>query len=279
VRPSHRLAVQDVADLPLREVSGLTRRGPTDMVAVGDHDPIVLLAGVDAWPPTWRPVDLSALELPEGGTQFEAVVPTGGDTVLILQEEPARVLHVALSAPAVVGVLLLEVPEGHALREAWMADRSSRGESLLLLNGGHLLVVKEKNPAAVLEFGPVGEAAVGWRRGDATTPPSLGDHDLTTLATWWLSDDLADMLEDVSDATIGPDGRLYLLSDKSSSIIRLADVLAPGGGPIEADAVWHIEGKPENAEGLVILDDGTPLVALDTKKGQENLLRLERLPL
>jgi hypothetical protein len=279
VRSTHGLAVRDVADVPLREVSGLTRRGPTGLVAVGDHDPIVLLADADEWPPTWRRVDLTGLGLPDGGTQFEAVVPTGDDTVLILQEEPARVLHLALSVPAVVGVLLLELPEGHALHEAWMTDRSSRGESLALLEGGHLLVVKEKNPAAILEFGPVGEPAFGWRRRAVVRPPAAGDHDLTALATWSLSDSLAGVLEDVSDATIGPDGRLYLLSDKSSSIIRLADVLTAQGGSIDADAAWHIEGRPKNAEGFVILDDGTPLVALDTRLGQQNLLRLDRLPM
>lgn len=275
-----RLDVLNVADVPLREVSGLAlRRGGSEMLAVGDHDPIVLVASTQAWPPTWRGIDLTHLDLPEGGTQFEAVVPVGDDTVLILQEEPARVLHVDLAQVSLLGELVLEVPEGHELREAWLADRSSRGESLVLLADGHLLVVKEKDPTALLEMGPAGAAALGWTAGALVTPPAPGRERMTAIATWWLDDAAGHHLEDVSDATIGPDGRLYLLSDKSSSIARLPAVLPPSDRTIALDGVWRIAGAPENAEGLVLLDDGTPLVAIDTKKGERNLLRLERLPL
>jgi hypothetical protein len=39
-----KLEVRDVADVPLREVSGLALRG-TDLLAVGDHDPVVVDQG------------------------------------------------------------------------------------------------------------------------------------------------------------------------------------------------------------------------------------------
>ena len=86
----------------------------------------------------------------------------------------------------------------------------------------------------------------------------LGDATLTRAGDWWLSDGLAALLPDISDATVGPDGRLYVLSDQGSAIARLPDVLEPGGGRVGAVAAWRIAGKPENAEGLVILADGTP---------------------
>lgn len=274
-----KLAVRDVADVPLREVSGLALRG-ADVLAVGDHDPVVFTAPIrGSWPPKWQGIDLSELGLPDGGVQFEAIATTGGDSVLILQEQPARVLHVDLSGPSFGGCLLLDVPKGHSLRDAWLGDRSSRGESLLLADRGHLIVVKEKDPAAILEFGPAGDEPVGWRRGGPTVPPPPGDQTLTVLATWWLGKALSKSLPDISDATIGPDGCLYLLSDKGSSIARLPGVLDPAGGTVEAEAVWRIDGWPENAEGLVILDDGTPVVALDTKTPKGNLLRLDALPL
>jgi hypothetical protein len=165
------------------------------------------------------------------------------------------------------------------LREAWLGDRSSRGESLVLADRGHLLVVKEKDPTAILEFGPAGDDPVGWRRGGPTAPPGPGDATLTVLATWWLSGELAKWLPDVSDVTLGPDGRLYMLSDQGSAIARLPDVLDPRGGEVEAAATWRIAGSPENAEGLVILADGTVLVGLDTKSPRRNLLQLSPLPL
>jgi len=273
-----KLKVLDVADIPLREVSGLSVHGDR-LLAVGDHDPVVFSAALDSWPLRWQGTDLAGLDLPDGGAQFEALQPAGQHTVLVLQEQPARVLHIDLATPALVGVLLLDVPDDHRLREAWLGDRSSRGESLLLTERGHLLVVKEKDPPVILEFGPPGDSPVGWRRGVEPTPPTPGYATLTALATWWLGEKMQKHLPDISDATVGPDGRLYLLSDRGSAIARLPDLLDPQGGTIEPEAVWRIAGSPENPEALVILADGTALIGLDTKAPRRNLLRLEPLPM
>lgn len=273
-----KLDVREVAHVPLRELSGLTLHGE-QLLAVGDHDPVVFAAPQDQWPMQWRGIDLDGIGLPDGGTQFEAVASAGGDTVLVLQEQPARVLFLDLASPALLGEIHLEMPDGHPLRQAWLGDRSSRGEALLLADRGHLIVVKEKDPAAILEFGPAGDAAAGWRSGGPVAAPVPGDTTLTVLATWWLSEELAEWLPDISDATIGPDGRLYLVSDQGSAIARLPDSLDAAGGTVAAAAIWRIAGNPENAEGLVILEDRTPLVGLDTKSPKKNLLRLDPLPL
>jgi hypothetical protein len=278
VAKAPKLKVLDVADIPLREVSGLAAGGDR-LLAVGDHDPVVFWATVEPWPLRWHGTDLAGLDLPEGGVQFEAVQPAGEHTVLVLQEQPARVLHIDLAAPALLGTLVLDVPEGHRLREAWLGDRSSRGESMVLTERGHLLVVKEKDPPAILEFGPPGDAPVGWRRGARPAAPEPGDAAFTVLATWWLGEQMQKQLPDVSDATVGPDGRLYVLSDQGCAVARLPDLLDPKGGTLEPAAVWRIAGSPDNPEGLVILSDGTVLVGLDTKTPKRNLLRLERLPL
>lgn len=275
---SPKLGVRDIADIPLREVSGFALRGE-EILAVGDREPTLFTAAVEPWPLQWRGTDLSALTLPEGGIQFEAVAATGPNTVLVLQEQPARVLHIDLAVPALLGTMLLEVPEGHPLREVWLGDRSSRGESLVLTERGHLLVVKEKDPAAIIEFGPLGDQPIGWRRGAAAVGPSPADATLTALATWTLNKELRKQLPDISDATVGPDGWLYLLSDQGSSIARLPDQLDPAGGEVGAEAVWRIAGSPKNAEGLVILADGTVLVGVDTPSPRRNLLRLEPLQL
>ena len=273
-----KLVVRDVADVPLREVSGFALRG-NEVLAVGDREPTIFTAAVDSWPLQWRGTDLSTLELPDGGKQFEAVTPTGATTVLILQEQPARVLQIDLAGPALLGSMLLEVPEGHPLCEAWLGDRSSRGESILLTERGHLLVVKEKDPAAILEFGPPGDQPVGWRRGVAGVAPAPADTTLTVLATWTLNRELRKQLPDISDATVGPDGCIYLLSDQGSAIARVADDLDPAGGEVAPEAVWRIAGRLENAEGLVILTDGTALVGVDTSSPRRNVLRLGPLAL
>lgn len=273
-----KLKVRDVADIPLREVSGLASTGRR-LLAVGDHDPVVFTAELEPWPPRWEGVDLAGLKLPDGGVQFEALEATDEQTVLVLQEHPARVLHIDLSGPKLLGMSLLDVPDGHRLRQGWLGDGSSRGESLMLTERGHLLVVKEKGPAAILEFGPSGEPPVGWSRGLQPAPPPPADSQLTVLATWWLGDRMQKELPDISGSAVGPDGRMYLLSDQGSAIARMPDVLDPSGGTVEATAIWRIAGSPQKAEGLVILIDGTPLIGLDTKAPRGNLLRLEPLPL
>ncbi len=273
-----KLKVRDTADIPLREVSGLAATGQR-LLAVGDHDPVIFTALLEPWPLRWKGIDLAGLDLPDGGIQFESLEPTGEQTVLVLQEQPARLLHIDLTGPMLLGTVLLEVPESHRLREGWLGDSSSRGESLVLTQNGHVLVVKEKNPPAILEFGPAGDAPVGWTRGVHPAPPAPGQSRLTVLATWWLSDGMQRELPDISDAAVGPDGRIYLLSDQGSAIARMPDVLDPSGGTVEPTATWRIAGSPEKAEGLVVLADGTPLIGLDTKAQRGNLLRLDPLPL
>jgi hypothetical protein len=46
---------------------------------------------------------------------------------------------------------------------------------------------------------------------------------------------------------------------------------------LDAEAVWRIAASPKNPEGLVIVEDGTPLVGLDTRSPKRNLLRLQSL--
>jgi hypothetical protein len=79
---------------------------------------------------------------------------------------------------------------------------------------------------------------------------------------------------DFSDLEIGPDGHLYLLSDKSSTIARLDDLRAGGGTAALLD-VWRLgdlDGKPE---GLTFTAQGHAIVGLDTRKPRRNLLLLE----
>ncbi|MGB8550069.1 MAG: hypothetical protein WCD82_17985, partial [Xanthobacteraceae bacterium] len=79
---------------------------------------------------------------------------------------------------------------------------------------------------------------------------------------------------DFSDLEIGPDGCLYLLSDKSATIARLDDLPAGGGTAALIDA-WRLgdlDGKPE---GLAFTAHGRAIVGLDTRKPRRNLVLLE----
>jgi len=63
-----------------------------------------------------------------------------------------------------------------------------------------------------------------------------GNHRFIALAIWFPDKTLAKTCADFSDLEIGPDGCLYLLSDKSATIARLDDLPAGGGTAALLDA-------------------------------------------
>jgi len=150
---------------------------------------------------------------------------------------------------------------------------------MVLLPDGHLLVAKEKKPAALIEFGPSGSQSRGLVRGGAPAngkrwPIKKGHHRFVALAIWRPDTRLAKTCADFSDLAIGPDGCLYLLSDKSFTIARL-DGLPPGGGAAAVLEAWRLgdlDGKPE---GLAFTPQGYGIVGLDTRKARRNLALLE----
>jgi hypothetical protein len=142
-----------------------------------------------------------------------------------------------------------------------------------------LLVAKEKKPAAFIEFGPPHSRSRGLVRGGGLSggerwPIKKGHHRFVALAIWLPDKALAKTCADFSDLEIGPDGYVYLLSDKSSTIARL-DGLPAGGGTAALLDAWHlgdIKGKPE---GLAFTAQGRAIVGLDTRKARRNLVLLE----
>jgi hypothetical protein len=278
-----------VADIPLKEVSGIClwreRDGQMALVAIGDrvaHAAWAPLAGDDQAELSWEIASIDGLEgtrLPLHDPQIEAVCADGEGRVLLLQETPARAELVDHARRVVVTSIALELGPGHALYAAWEDPKGSRGEGAVLLPNGHLLVAKEKRPTAFLEFGPAGEAPSGFRAGEALAggaawPVAAGDHTFVALATWMPDEVLREMCRDFSDLEVGPDGRLYLLSDKSGALARLSDLL-PGSDTASAAEVWRLgklDGKPE---GLAFTPNGRAVIALDTRKARQNLVLFE----
>jgi hypothetical protein len=223
--------------------------------------------------------ELSGSMLPHHDPQIEAICADGVGRVLLLQETPPRVELIDPKALEVVASVELAVEGGSEIAQAWSDPEGSRGEGMVLLPGGHLLIAKEKKPAAFIEFGPSGSQSRGLVRGGALAdgerwPIKKGHHRFIALAIWFPDKTLAKTCADSSDLAIGPDGSLYLLSDKSSTIARLDDLPAGGGAASLLDA-WRLgdlDGKPE---GLAFTAQGQAVVGLDTRKARRNLVLLE----
>jgi hypothetical protein len=222
---------------------------------------------------------LSGSELPKHDPQIEAVCADGGGRILLLQETPPRVELIDPKALEAVALIDLVIEGRGEIAQAWSDPKGSRGEGAVLLPGGHLLIAKEKKPAALIEFGPPHSRSRGLVRGGALAGGERwsikkGRHQFVALAIWLPDKALAKTCADFSDLEIGPDGCLYLLSDKSSSIARLDDLPAGGGTAALLDA-WRLgdlDGKPE---GLAFTTQGRAIVGLDTRKARRNLVLLE----
>ena len=284
-----RLRVVHKLDVPLQEVSGICLRrdgaGGMAIIAVGDRAATVAwspFCGRNAEAGDWRTVDLSHVpgsRLPAKDPQIEAVCADGAGRVLLLQEVPPRAELFDAAPPRVVGSVTLSVQEPAELARAWGDPDGSHGEGAVLFANGNLLIAKEKDPAVLIEFGPAGARSHGLAHGGTLPegtrwPIEPGDHAFVALAVWSPEKRLRKACADFSDLEIGPDGRLYVLSDQSASIARLAE-LPPGGGIATADAVWKLEDLNGKPEGLTFDSRGRAIVALDKRKKRNNVVVLE----
>jgi hypothetical protein len=284
---SVKVRARAVGTIPLAEVSGLAHgSGPSGnpvLIAIGDR------AGAVAWASTelgmsggsWETVELgsaSGTRIEDGAAQLEALAADGAGGVLLVQEAPNRAELVVAAERRVVAEIALVMPDipdavGYApLRESWLDPDSSHAEGVVLLREGRLLVVKEKDPSALVEFGPAGQLPAGfgpdrWLAPDEAWAVGEGEVALVALAAWYPDQDLARACPDLSDADVGG-GDLVLLSDKGSAfaVVGAHDPASdPFDGRVSADVVVRVKGLADKPEGLVVLPDGDVLIACDMR--------------
>jgi uncharacterized protein YjiK len=279
-----RLTLVERLDLPIHEASGVavTRHSTGDrVVVVGDRTSVAAVATLrDGRPDEVETIDLTTVDgwpSRPGDSQFEAIACDGGTQVALLREDPAEVLVIDLADRRLLAHIPLLVPRWSALAGKW-DDPSSRGEGLVLLRGGRLLVAKEKRPRALIEFGPAGTSPRGVGQDDLLAPdeawtPPAGDAGYHALAVWKLKDAAKKTLGDISALAVGRDRALWLLSDKSGVVARLdlSTGLRRGGGTItNLDTVFRLPAGLAKPEGMAMLDDDTALIALDTPGPSSN---------
>jgi uncharacterized protein YjiK len=95
------------------------------------------------------------------------------------------------------------------------------------------------------------------------------------LSSWDLGGEALERVGDLSDVTIGPDGRVYLLSDESRCIARLQATVPPESGTVAVDRIWGLPDRLHQPEGLVITPAWDLLVATDHTERRENLFLLD----
>lgn len=288
--------MEAVGTIPLPEVSGLCvgrdREHRATLVAFGDQRSTVAWAAVgpDLEQLQWQSLTLDethGTRIPPTDGQVEAVAVDGALGVLVVQEQPNRAEVVDARARRVRAGIVLEVPDEPDLRDlhaSWVDPAGSHTEGVVLLRDGHLLVVKEKDPPALIEFGPVGGRPRGFGSarwlpdGDAWAVPD-GESTLRALAVWRPDPQLLEDCPDFSDAAVGPAGTLLLLSDQGQAVAAVAPRdpgPEPFAGTFDARVVFGLAGIRHKPEGLAVLPEGDILVACDRRKVRTNLYLVPR---
>jgi hypothetical protein len=284
------LGVRELFDIPLLEISGLGQRPSSstrrmELLAVGDEDFTVVSATVES------SSSLSEFHIhhlkdvvsqgDEDSSQWEAADGDSTGRVFVLQESPGKVFILDEELDRLLHTIDLSV-EGID-RAEWERAPNARGEGLVLLANGHVVIAKEKEPPLLMEFGPEGEEASGIgpdlllleRRRFPEPEATHIKHGVLTI--WDLDAEAGEDIHDISDVAVGPDERLYILSDESRCIARVEHRLPAAQRKLSITAYWKLPEEIVQPEGLVLMDDMTPLVAVDRKERDRNLFVLEPL--
>ena len=237
--------------LQLDQVSALCVRrdgdGAEELVAVGDEDFAVLTAALDGGRLTAQETANvgDALDDPPGKSDWEAVATDATGRVFAIAESSADVIVLSRSLQRQLHRIVLKPEEGPDRRARKLLEGDNRGpEGFLLRAGGHLLVVKQRKPILLIEFGPRQDRVRGLGAAARLGPESEfelspGDEtELFPLHSWELSDEEA--VGSANDLAIDTGGRLYAISSRTHCIYEIAaadrrhdrrrsDVVAPRG--------------------------------------------------
>lgn len=282
-----RLHITDRFNIPIKEISGLAQvRGEgedIEIYAVGDDD--YEIGRFRQAPNKDRSIEVRDISnrlsaRASGSSQWEAVAADRADSLCVLAETRGDVTCIDRALRKEHSHFALDVSTIGSLERVWQPEPNSRGEGMILMRQGHVLLLKEKKPALIVEFGPAGEAATGFSRdallqeGEAFSAPDASGK-LVALKVWQFDDSLQELARDASEMTVGPDERLYMLSQQSAMLIRLERSLKPEEDKVHASAHWRLPQELETAEGLVIDREMSPWVAIDiAHKNAPNLFRL-----
>jgi len=281
------LSVEDQYHIPIKEVSGLTLvhggANSIDIYAIGDASYDI---GQFSLKGSSRDVSIDKRDVADtvnksrkDPSQWEAITADGKDNICILAEVSSDIFCLTSDLDKERSHFKLDVSSIESLKRLWEKEPNSRGEGMILMKKGHILLLKEKKPSLLVEFGPKGDAPLGYgqdtllQTGAEFDQPKSGK--LVALKTWEFSKSLADLAKDASDITVGPDQHVYILSDESAVLIRLEEFLKPDEAEVHESAHWKLPKQIEHAEGLVIDNEMHPWVGCDIKQNDRpNLFHL-----
>lgn len=245
------------ATVPLKEVSGLSFFDGS-IFAVGDRThqifELPLSNKGEVLIDQIRSVDFHQKIPGASGlssSQWEAIQMDQSGLAVVLSESPARLVILKPRGSEFVRSIALRVPAENPFYTSWESDPSSGGEGLLLLEGGFLLIAKEKNPSALLLFGPSKSklpSTVQVLRAKSWPLPEAPELDL--LWSWTPTENATLQLPDLSELALSPQQEILILSDESRKFCSVFKGLSFSEKHFDTKECFSLEKKMKNPEGL-----------------------------
>ena len=214
-------------------------------------------------------------------SQWEGIAIDAKGLFFVLEESPGAVYVFDSTANRLIQDITLDYK--HEGLRAKGFEENSLGEGIALLQNGHVLILKEKDPAMLIEFGPEGSDPIG------VSPETLikkreafklsdGETIKYKPLKWWrFTDNANDLMHDISEIAVGPDGTLYALSDESDRLARLETNLRIEEDNVNIKEYWDLPKSMEHPEALTFVG-GAPVIGVDSKDAKENLFIFGPLP-
>jgi len=289
------LTLQQKWTLPITEVSGLTLRQDTtansvELIGVSDqryefgraaiHNTAVSV--ISSPDEVLAPMISHHLVEVQDHSNFEGVASDASRQVFILQEGADRIVVFDPELTSVRHTIALNVNRHMTgIGPQWHANPNARGEGLLLLKNGHILVAKQRDDPWIIEFGPLGSSAAGFKRKDAldadeSFPRPNSAKPFDALAAWPVM--VGTPPASINDLAVDDEGNLWVISSSSRVLAKLTNELRPAGHTatfeafaLPADLFPDIQDR---AEGLVFHPKLGWLVSVDHHRNAANVFQL-----
>ena len=288
----HQLSIHESMHFPIEEISGMSfASNSSDVFVVGDKHALI---GRGSWDGTalhhiesidFTDAILKKFSVCESDkipdckrmrtlltSQWEAITTDHKNLLYLLHEQLASIFVYSLELNDLVHVMNLESFDVPSLKKIKRKHTNSLGEGFVLLNNGHILLMKEDHPASIIEYGYQGENAYGYSQAlrlQATKDfPKLDGQKtkMVPLKMWKLADHFRKC--DLSELSTDTEGHLFALSQRCRWIGQLND-LSPEHNHMHFANTWNFPAHIKSAEAFLIPDANTFILAQDLKSTKQ----------
>lgn len=280
------LELEDKLKLNTIELSGLTVSGSANskqLYSVSDSRNEIFEISVELSQVVPHKIKPGKCAIVGNPSQFEAIT-SDKNYFFVLQENSSKIFVVNRETFECERTISVAIPFNSKIAQDWNSDSNSLGEGFILNKNGHILLTKEKDPVMIVEFAPNSESALGFKPGDAVTwyesfpMDTFSELQFSAVKSWKISDQSYVKLIDISDLTVGPDGKLYALSDQSNGYGIIEENLRPDEKHFKVKNFWQFPRKIKKPEGIAIIDDQTIYITTDNTEEKNNFFIFQATP-